>query len=72
MEKSFFMGSLRLLTIPVSSVDCERGVNKQNLIKTKLQARLKTDNLSTLMKMSLDTTDIDILISTERLLNGIQ
>ena len=59
------------LTIPVSSVDCERGFSKQNF-KTKLQARLKTDNVPTLMKMSLDTIDIDISISTEHLLNGIQ
>ena len=43
------------LTIPVSSVDCERGFSKKNLIKTKLRASLKTINVSTLMKMSVDT-----------------
>ena len=35
------------LTVPVSSVDCERGFSKQNLIKTKIRAKLKTINVST-------------------------
>ena len=47
------------LTVPVSSVDCERGFSKQNLIKTKIRAKLKTENVSTLMKMSVDTPEID-------------
>ncbi len=47
------------LTVPVSSVDCERGFSKQNLIKTKIRAKLKTENVSTLMKMSVDTPDMD-------------
>ena len=45
------------LTIPVSSVDCERGFSKKNLIKTKLS--LKTANVLTLMKMSVDTPDME-------------
>ena len=47
------------LTVPVSSVECKRGFSKQNLIKTKIRARLKTENVSTLMKMSVDTPEID-------------
>ena len=47
------------LTVPVSSVDCERGFSKQNLIKTKIRAKLKTENVSTLMKMSVDTPELD-------------
>ena len=47
------------LTIPVSSVDCERGFSKQNLIKTKMRAKLKTENVSTLMKISVDTPQME-------------
>lgn len=47
------------LTIPVSSVDCERGFSKQNLIKTKIRARLKTETVSTLMTMSVDTPELE-------------
>lgn len=47
------------LTLPVSSVDCERGFSKQNLIKTRLRAKLKTENVSTLMKISVDTPDME-------------
>lgn len=48
-------------TVPVSTVDCERGFSKQNLIKTKIRARLKAENVPTptLMKMSVDTPEID-------------
>ena len=58
-----FPQMLRLLTIaltmPVSSIDCERGFIKQNLIKTKIRAKLKTENISTLMKMSVDTPEME-------------
>ena len=58
-----FLQMLRLLTIaltiPVSSVDCERGFSKQNLIKTKIRAKLKTENVCTLMKMSVDTPEME-------------
>ena len=47
------------LTLPVSSVECERGFSKQNLIKTKIRAKLKTENVLTLMKMSLDNPKIE-------------
>ena len=53
---------LRLaLTVPVSSVDCERGFSKQNLIKTKLRASLKTESVSNLMMMALDTPELDTM-----------
>ena len=47
------------LTVLVSSVDYERGFSKQNLIKTKLGANLNTTNISTLMKMSIDTPEME-------------
>ena len=47
------------LTVPASSVDCERGFSKQNLSKTKIRAKLKTINVSTLMKMSIDSPDME-------------
>ena len=46
------------LTMPVSTAGCERGFSKHNLIKNKIRARLKTENVATLMKMSLDTPDL--------------
>ena len=47
------------LTVPISSVDCERGFSKQNMLKTKIRAKLKTENVSTVMKMSVDTPQIE-------------
>ncbi|XP_045208425.1 uncharacterized protein LOC123560253 [Mercenaria mercenaria] len=44
----------RLLCIPVSSVECERGFSVQNLIKTKLRNRLDTRSLYLLMKLQTD------------------
>lgn len=46
------------LTMPLSTAVCERGFSKHNLIKTRYRARLKTQNVATLMKMSLDTPDL--------------
>ena len=46
------------LTMPVSTASCERGFSKHNLIKNKIRARLKTENVATLMRMSLDTPDL--------------
>ena len=43
-----------LLTLHVSSVDCERVFSRQNLIKTRLRSRLKTDNLEYLMTISME------------------
>ena len=44
----------KLLCVPVSSVECERGFNVQNLVKTKLRNRLETKPLYLLMKLSID------------------
>ena len=45
----------KLLTIGhilhVSTVDCEQGLSQHNLIKTRLQPRLLTKSVSTLMKI---------------------
>ena len=46
------------LTMPVSTVDCERGFSKHNLVKTRIRARLQTKTVSTLMKMSIDTPKV--------------
>ena len=46
------------LTMPVSTASCERGFSKHNLIKNKIRAPFKTENVATLMKMSLDTPDL--------------
>ena len=47
-----------VLTLPVSTVDCERGFSRHNLIKTRLRSRLLTKNVSTLMEIAIDTPDI--------------
>ena len=49
------------LTLLVSTVDCERGFSKDNLIKTRLRSRLLTKNVSTLMKIAIGTSDIQHL-----------
>lgn len=46
------------ITMPVSTADCERGFSKHNLIKTRIRARLKTENVGMLMKMSVDTPEL--------------
>ena len=44
--KEQFPQVLKLLTLALTiPVDCERGFSKQNLIKTKLRANLKTINV---------------------------
>jgi hypothetical protein len=40
--------------IPVSTVDCERGFSRQNLIKTKLRNRLRHDHLDQLMRIAIE------------------
>lgn len=44
----------RLLVLPVSNVDCERGFSRQNLIKTDLRNSLKTESLSNIMMISIE------------------
>ena len=40
--------------LPVSSVECERGFSKQNLIKTGLRCSLMNENLARLMRISIN------------------
>ncbi|KAJ8299937.1 hypothetical protein KUTeg_021456 [Tegillarca granosa] len=44
----------RLLVLPVSTVDCERGSSKQNLIKTDLRNSIKPASLDNLMRISIE------------------
>ena len=43
-----------ILIIPTSTVDCERGFSKQNIIKDIKKSRLGLDTLDALMKISLN------------------
>ena len=58
-----FPNILKLLSIiysiPFSSVECERGFSKQNLIKTDLRNNLNNETLNFLMMIGLD--DVDLL-----------
>ena len=49
------------ITMPVSTAGCERGFSKHNLIKNNIRAQLKTENVATLMRMSLDTPDLSAM-----------
>ena len=40
--------------LPVSSVECERGFSKQNLIKTRLRCSLTIESLERLMRISIN------------------
>ena len=42
------------MVLPVSSVECERGFSKQNVIKTRLRCRLTIERLEQLMRVSLN------------------
>ena len=46
-----------LLVSPVSTVDCERGFSRMNLIKTDVRNKLTIDNLENLMRVSLHDSD---------------
>ncbi|KAH3832942.1 hypothetical protein DPMN_106238 [Dreissena polymorpha] len=55
----------RLLVSPVSTVDCERGFSRQNVIKTDLRNCLTVKNLEHLMKISIegkDCKDVDLKV----------
>ena len=47
----------RLLVSPVSTIDCERGFSRQNLIKTAIRNSINTDNLENLMMISIEGPD---------------
>ncbi|XP_048763590.2 zinc finger protein 862-like [Ostrea edulis] len=49
----------RLLVAPVSTVDCERGFSKMNIIKTDLRNKLCIETLKNLMRLSLFTEPLD-------------
>lgn len=46
--------AVRVLVIPVSSVDCERGFSQQNLIRTKHRTRLLIQTLDSLMRVAMN------------------
>jgi hypothetical protein len=47
-----------VLTIPASTVDCERGFSKQNIIKDIRKSRLGLDTLDALMRISLNGPEL--------------
>ena len=58
---NMFPNILKLLdiiySIPLSSVECERGFSQQNLIKTDLRNKLTNDTLHMLMLVGLEGPD---------------
>jgi len=56
----------RLMVIPVSTVDCERGFSRQNLIKTDLRNSLCPQNLENLMRISINEEDIDFEVAFKK------
>ncbi|XP_057813067.2 uncharacterized protein LOC131027099 [Cryptomeria japonica] len=48
-----------VLTIPASTVDCERGFSKQNIIKDVRKSKLALDTLDALMRVSLNRSKIN-------------
>ena len=53
-EFSDDLPAARLLVAPVSTMDCERGFSKQNLIKTCLRNAMSVTSLENLMRISID------------------
>ena len=47
----------RLLVSPVSTVDCERGFSKMNLIKTDIRNKLNINNLQNILRISMHDSD---------------
>ncbi|XP_041365566.1 zinc finger protein 862-like [Gigantopelta aegis] len=45
--------------LPVSSVECERGFSRQNLIKTRLRTAMTLETLDCLMRISIEGDDIE-------------
>ena len=50
---------LRLLIVPASTADCERGFSAVNRIKTSMRNRLKTDTLDRLLLIDLEGKEIN-------------
>ncbi|KAH7281139.1 hypothetical protein KP509_36G032200 [Ceratopteris richardii] len=55
-----------LLVLPISSVPCERGFSKQNIIKNDRRQHLKVDTLDMLMRISMLGPSCD-LVNWERI-----
>ena len=49
----------RFLVAPVSTVDCERGFSRQNLIKTCLRNRMSVEALDKLLRLSIEGPSVD-------------
>ncbi|KAG1666499.1 hypothetical protein GQR58_018861 [Nymphon striatum] len=49
----------RFLIAPVSTVECERGLSKQNLIKTCLRNSMSVSALDDLMRISIDGPSLE-------------
>lgn len=49
--------ALRYLATPVSTVNCERGFSRHNLIKTKTRNCLSTQTVENLMMISMEKPD---------------
>ncbi|KAJ8307526.1 hypothetical protein KUTeg_015610 [Tegillarca granosa] len=54
---SVAMAAERLLVSPVSTVDCERGFSRVNIIKTDLRNKLAEETLNNLVRISIDCND---------------
>jgi len=44
--------------LPLTSVECERGFSRQNVIKTKLRSRLNAESLDHLLRVSLEGPEL--------------
>ena len=47
------------IVLPVSSVECERGFSKQNVIKTRLRCSVSIERLEQLMRISLNGPNLE-------------
>ena len=47
-----------VLSLPITTVCCERGFSIQNIVKTKLRNRLTNENIDYLMKIMLEGDNI--------------
>ena len=50
-----------ILTIPASTLDCERGFSKQNIIKDIRKSKLGLDTLDALMRISLNGPELSVV-----------
>ena len=57
----------RLLVMPISTVDCERGFSRQNLIKTALRNSMSTHTLNNLLAIGINPFPNDKLKDSSKL-----